>query len=73
MLKKVAVKNRSLMIELPIETPRPSKSSGKTWVIASTHGFRRTGVLFKRKHEIYVVVNACYYASPKEQKAKPRK
>ena len=51
-------KNR-LKIELPLERPAPSKS-GKSHVIASSHGVVMTGVEYKGK-PIAVVVNAFVY------------
>jgi len=55
-----------LRIELPIETPRPS-ASGKTMLIASSHGVKRTNVFVKRK-EISIVVNAFVYPEMKTRK-----
>jgi hypothetical protein len=52
------VKNR-LKIELPLEPPTPSKS-GKSVVIASSHGVVTTDVQYKGK-PVAVVVNAFVY------------
>lgn len=57
---KVLIREESLIVKLPLEKPRPSRSSGKTEVIASTHGFRPTGVSF-RGEEVYLAANACIY------------
>ena len=69
MPNQIEIKNGTLIIELPIEPPRRSKSSGKTYIIASTHGFRRTGVVFEG-HEIYLSLNAGFYPPLKVRKKK---
>jgi hypothetical protein len=51
-------KNR-LKIELPLERPAPSKS-GKSHVIASSHGVVMTDVRYKGK-PVAVVLNAFIY------------
>jgi hypothetical protein len=51
-------KNR-LKIDLPLEQPVPSKS-GKSDVVASSHGVVTTDVLYKGK-PLAVVVNAFVY------------
>ncbi len=48
-----------LKIELPLEQPTPSKS-GKSDVVASSHGVVMTGVEYKGK-PVAVVVNAFIY------------
>jgi hypothetical protein len=57
---KSRVKNGNLVIELPLEKPRPS-STGKTLLIASTRGVQQTTVQFKGK-TISVVANAFVFA-----------
>jgi hypothetical protein len=52
-----------LVIRLPIEAPKPS-STGKTLVVASTHGNQKTGMQIDGK-DVYVGVNAYVYAEPK--------
>jgi len=52
-----------LKIELPLEKPKPSKS-GKTMVVASTHGVKTTEVRYKGRN-IVVVANAFIYPSEK--------
>ena len=61
-MKKPQAKIRAgaLVLKLPLEKPKLSKS-GKTRVIASTHGFRRIGVRLEDGQEIYVAANACVY------------
>ena len=49
-------KKKELVIRLPMGEPKPSRS-GKTLVIASTHGNRATKVLFEGK-PIVVGANA---------------
>jgi hypothetical protein len=53
------IKNGNLVIELPIEKPRPSKT-GKTLLIASTRGVKRLEARYKGK-TVSVVVNAFIY------------
>jgi hypothetical protein len=53
---KVTIEKNELVIRLPLQEPTPS-GSGKTLVIASTHGNQKTGVQFKGK-EVTVGVNA---------------
>jgi len=50
-------------IELPLEKPKPSKS-GKTMVVASTHGVKTTEVRYKGRN-IVVVANAFIYPNKK--------
>jgi hypothetical protein len=54
------IRSGALLLTLPLEEPKPSKS-GKTEVIASTHGFRRIGVRLNGGQEVYVTANACVY------------
>jgi hypothetical protein len=53
----------TLVIRIPIQTPTPS-SSGKTLVVASTHGNQRAGIQIDGK-DVFVGVNAYVYAEPK--------
>jgi len=53
----------TLVVRIPIEAPKPS-STGKTLVIASTHGNQKTGIQIDGK-DVYVGVNAYVYAEPK--------
>ena len=59
------IDGKTLIIHLPLQTPVPSKSSGKTLVIASTHGAVATEVRYRGK-PIVVVANAFVY--PTERK-----
>jgi hypothetical protein len=45
---KVTVKDNVLTIEIPMGTPAPS-ASGKTLVVASTHGNVKTDVMIQGK------------------------
>jgi hypothetical protein len=54
MTLKARVKNGFLRIELPLEQPRES-ASGKTRVVATTHGLVDTGIEY---HGSAIVVNA---------------
>ena len=53
---KSRIENGNLVIELPLEKPRLS-STGKTLLVASTRGVKRTTAQFKGK-AISVVANA---------------
>ncbi len=53
----------TLVIRIPIQTPTPS-ASGKTLVVASTHGNQKTAVQIDGK-DLYLGVNAYVYAEPK--------
>jgi hypothetical protein len=55
-IMKVEMKDGNLIITMPLEKPTPS-ASGKTLVVASTHGNQKTGVEIDGK-EIIVGVNA---------------
>lgn len=50
------IKNGNLIITLPLETPTPS-GTGKTLVVASTHGNAKTSVLVDGK-PVTIGVNA---------------
>jgi hypothetical protein len=63
MALKVQQNGDVLKIELPLEKPKPSKS-GKTMVVASTHGVKTTEVRYKGR-KIVVVANAFIYPSEK--------
>lgn len=54
------IRSGALLLTLPLEEPNLSKS-GKTKVIASTHGFRKIGVCLNGGQEVYVSANACVY------------
>lgn len=53
---KVSIEKNELVIRLPLETPRPS-ASGKTLVVASSHGNAETESKVQGK-SVYVGVNA---------------
>ena len=57
---KAQIKDGKLLLELELaENPAPSKS-GKTLVVASTHGAQKTGTEWKEK-EVVVVLTAYTY------------
>jgi hypothetical protein len=58
-----------LKIEVPLEPPTPSKS-GKSDVVASSHGVVMTPVQYKGK-SLQVVVNAFVYRDREPRKLKP--
>jgi len=41
---QATIKDGNLIIAIPLQTPTPSKSSGKTLVVATTHGNCKTDV-----------------------------
>jgi hypothetical protein len=52
-------KNNQLIIRIGLDKPRPSKS-GKSNLLATTRGPKRTALVFDGK-PVYVVVNAFTY------------
>lgn len=62
---RVKQKGDVLRIELPLEKPTPSKS-GKTMLVASSHGVKTTEV-FCEGRKIVVVANAFIYAKEKQR------
>jgi hypothetical protein len=64
MQTSVEIDRKTLTIKLPLQEPVRSKSSGKTWVIATTHGAVTTDARFRGKR-IVVVANAFVYPTKK--------
>jgi len=60
----VEVDGKALIIRLPLQKPVRSKSSGKTLVIASTHGTVTSSALYDGRR-IVVVANAFVYPKKK--------
>ena len=60
MALQVKQKGNTLRIELPLEKPTPSKS-GKTMLVASTHGGKTTEVFYEGRR---IVVNASAFIYP---------
>jgi hypothetical protein len=56
-------KRKILTIQMPLEKAHPSKSSGKTLVIASTHGCKTSDALYSGR-PIVVTANAFVYTRP---------
>jgi hypothetical protein len=50
---------KRLVIELPLQEPRPS-ASGRTLLVATTHGLRRSSLSVDGK-AVWVTANAFYY------------
>ena len=59
---KVSIENGELVIRLPLNRPPVSSASGKTLVVASTHGNQKTDAVLNGQ-PIIVGVNA-YIARP---------
>jgi hypothetical protein len=55
---------KRLVIDIPLHEPHPS-SSGKTFVIASSRGLRRSS-LSRNGKVVWVTVNAFYYPNERE-------
>jgi hypothetical protein len=53
---QIRIENGKLIIEMPLQQPQPS-STGKTLLIATTHGNHKTGVMHNGK-EVTIAVNA---------------
>jgi hypothetical protein len=67
---KAKLQGKNLVIELPLQTPRPS-TSGKTEVVASSHGVRRSAVKVNGK-TVYVAASAFFYPVDREKTRKSR-
>jgi hypothetical protein len=61
---KARLQGKKLIIEPPLQTPRPS-ASGKTMVVASSHGVQRSSVKVGGK-TVCVTVNAFCYPEERE-------
>ena len=71
---KVKIVKGHVMIILPVQTPTPS-ASGKTMIVASSHGVKRSAVTLEGK-VLCVNVNAFVYRSnvdQRDEKKSPRK
>jgi hypothetical protein len=66
-LVKLDRKKKTLTIEIPLEKAHPSKSTGKTLVIASTHGCQTSDAIHSRR-QIVVTANAFIYARQSKSK-----
>jgi hypothetical protein len=68
---KINQKKRTITITMPLQKATPSKSSGKTLVVASTHGCQTTEARHSGR-PIVVTANAFIYAASrlKEKKHK---
>lgn len=65
---KIDRKRKTLTITLPLQKAAPSRSTGKTLVVASSHGCQTTEALHSRR-PIVVTANAFIYAAvPAEEK-----
>jgi hypothetical protein len=72
---KVKQHGKTLVVEMPLEKPVPSKS-GKTLLLASTHGVITTDIQFSGR-QIALVANAFVYPKkkavpPEEEDARQR-
>lgn len=60
---KATIEGNELVIRLPIQSPTPS-TSGKTLVVASTHG-NKTSEAEVNGQKVVIGVNAYIYRTPK--------
>jgi hypothetical protein len=63
---QVKIVKGQLMISLPLQTPTPS-ASGKTLIVASSHGVKRSAVILEGK-VLCVTANAFIYPSSPDEK-----
>lgn len=69
----VKIRKGNVVLELPLEAPRPS-ASGKTLLVASSYGVQRSTARVDGK-VVCVVANVFVYADDKrvQKRAKPQK
>jgi len=65
------IKGKELLIRLPLTAPTWSKT-GKTKIVASTHGSRTTTAIY-RKAPIVINVNAFQYAKRRKHRRKNKR
>jgi hypothetical protein len=63
---QVKIVKGQVVIALPLQTPAPS-ASGKTLIVASSHGVKRSAVTLEGK-ELCVTANAFIYPSSADDK-----
>ena len=64
------IEKGQLVITLPLQTPTPS-ASGKTLIVASSRGVKRSAVKLEGK-ELCVVANAFIYPSSPDEKGRKK-
>lgn len=57
-------KNKTVTIVMPLQKPRPSRSTGKTRVIATTGGLKSTGEVYARRPVCYTANVFFFPAAP---------
>jgi hypothetical protein len=62
---KAKLKGKKLIIELPLQAPKRS-TSGKTMVVASSHGVRRSDLKVDGKTVCLSVHAFCYLEEPED-------
>ena len=65
---KATIRNGTMFIALPVTIPPMKSRSGKTLVIASSHGNRRTSLKVDKNN---VIVNANAYIRPEKKPKTP--
>lgn len=72
MISRAKLKDKVIVIELPLQEPKVSKS-GKSFLVATTRGQLNTGIDYKGS-DLFIVANAYTrnpkYGSSSESKAK---
>ena len=61
-------KNKTVPVVMPLEKPRPSKSTGKTLVIATTGGLKTSGESYARR-PVCFTANAFFYPTSPMRRA----
>lgn len=61
MTAKIDSKRNMLVVEIPLQNPSPSKTTGKTMIIASSGGFKPTTAQYDGKA---VSVSVCAFFKP---------
>jgi hypothetical protein len=70
-IAKINRKKRTIAITMPLQKATPSKSSGKTLVVASTHGCQTTEARHSGR-PIVVTANAFIYAASRSKGKRQR-
>jgi len=68
---KIDKKRKTLTITLPLQKAAPSRSSGKTLVVASSHGCQTTEARHSRR-PVVITANAFIYAENRSKRKKQK-
>ena len=67
MSARINRQKKTLVIEIPLQKATPSKLSGKTLVVATSHGCKTTNIRHAGR-PIVVTANAFVYPTPKPRR-----